>query len=132
MNEYLHVLRNYATFTGRARRREFWMFTLVQTVISVVFGILFGITGGLNEDLTISPAFGLFSVVFALYALATFVPTLAVTVRRLHDTGKSGWFYLITFVPAVGSLIVLIFTIMDSEPGTNKWGPSPKPGLARA
>ncbi|BDP42173.1 hypothetical protein DAETH_21420 [Deinococcus aetherius] len=65
-------------------------------------------------------------ILSAVYGLATFLPTLAVNIRRLHDTGRSGWWYLIAFVPLVGGIVLLIFAVMDSQPGTNKWGPNPK------
>ncbi|MBZ9713213.1 DUF805 domain-containing protein [Deinococcus multiflagellatus] len=133
MNEYLKVIKNnYANFRGRARRREFWMFTLINTIILVLLmlpwypayissmsqgetGLPFG-AGGLA---------GIFSILYAVYTLAMILPTLAVTVRRLHDTGKSGWWYLLNLIP-FGSIVILVFTVLDSEPGANKWGPNPK------
>ena len=97
MNWYLGVLQNYADFSGRARRTEYWMFTLFNALISI-----------------------------ALYALAVLVPSLAVLVRRLHDTGRSGWWMLIALIPFLGGLILFVFTVMDSEPGRNDYGPNPK------
>ncbi|WP_243398301.1 DUF805 domain-containing protein [Deinococcus koreensis] len=80
-----------------------------------------------EESAAIPSGIGLISLILAvLYALAVFVPSLAVTVRRLHDTGKSGWWYLIGLIPLVGGLVLLVFTVLDSEPGSNRWGPNPK------
>ncbi|GGL93860.1 membrane protein [Deinococcus aerolatus] len=132
MNEYLKVLRtHYADFSGRARRREYWLFTLVNTVISFVLALPFllssaaasadGAPGSLG-GLALASA-----VLASIYTLAVLVPSLAVVVRRLHDTGKSGWWYLLSLIP-FGSLVVLVFLLLDSEPGANKWGPNPKGG----
>ena len=135
MNEYLNVIRNnYANFSGRARRREYWMFTLINTVILILLQIPVqgAVIAMAAQEETGSGAAGFtgVSLVFAglivIYALAVFVPTLAVAVRRLHDTGKSGWWYLISLVPVVGGLALLVFMVLDSEPGDNRWGPSPK------
>ncbi len=115
---YKSVLSKYAEFGGRARRSEFWYFTLVNIIILIVLEVL------------ASAIHGSVGVVFlalaSIYALAVFVPTLAVTVRRLHDTGRSGWWYFIALVPAVGVIILLVFECADSVPGTNQWGPNPK------
>ncbi|GHF49824.1 uncharacterized membrane protein YhaH (DUF805 family) [Deinococcus metalli] len=141
MNEYLNVIRNnYANFQGRARRREFWMFTLINTVILVLLQI--PVQGAVlamaaqqdSENAGLGAMTGvtlIFGVLLLIYSLAVLVPSLAVSVRRLHDTGKSGWWYLITFVPFIGSLVLLVLMVLDSEPGSNKWGPSPK-GTAQA
>lgn len=113
MKEYLAVLKNYATFSGRARRREYWMYTLVN---SLIFAALW-LTGMVADFMFI---------VAILYMLAVFVPGLAVTVRRLHDTSRSGWWFFINFVPFVGGVIVLVFMCLDSAEGDNKYGPNPK------
>jgi uncharacterized membrane protein YhaH (DUF805 family) len=126
MNWYIDVLRRYAQFDGRARRTEYWMFTLFNALIYMaycIFAVLVVAVLGHHGD---SP---MAMVVFApiwLYALAVLVPGLAVTVRRLHDQGKSGWWILISLVPFVGGLVLLIFMCMDSEPGPNVYGPNPK------
>jgi len=135
MNEYLNVIRNnYANFTGRARRREYWMFTLINSVILILLQI--PVQGAViamaaqNEAAT-APSAGLtgvtliFVILLVVYSLAVMVPSIAVTVRRLHDTGKSGWWYLLNLIP-LGSLVILVFMVLDSEPGSNKWGPNPK------
>ncbi|MCC3775461.1 DUF805 domain-containing protein [Streptomyces sp. UNOB3_S3] len=113
MNWYVDVLKKYAVFNGRARRQEYWMFTLVNTVISIVLAIA-------DEVL------GTQSVLGAVYMLAVLLPSLAVTVRRLHDTDRSGWWILIGLVPIVGWIVLLVFTCLDSTPHHNAHGPSPK------
>ncbi|GGS17169.1 DUF805 domain-containing protein [Deinococcus knuensis] len=135
MNDYINAIRNnYANFQGRARRREYWMYTLINGIIQFVLSIpLFSVVMALiaEADASADPGAALtgttliFAAIYALYALATFIPSLAIAVRRLHDTGKSGWWYLLNLVP-MGSLVIFIFTILDSEPGSNKWGPNPK------
>jgi uncharacterized membrane protein YhaH (DUF805 family) len=113
MNWYLAVLKKYAVFGGRARRMEYWMFFLFNFIISFAIGFLESIIG--------SPM-----ILSTIYSLAVFVPGLAVTVRRLHDTGKSGWWILIAFVPFVGWLILLIFMFIDGTPGANQYGENQK------
>ncbi|MFC4639830.1 DUF805 domain-containing protein [Deinococcus hohokamensis] len=135
MNDYLNVIRNnYANFQGRARRREYWMFTLINTIILFVLQIpLQGALVGMimQSEQGASPSAGLtgvslmFGLLLLIYALAVLVPSIAVTVRRLHDTGKSGWWYLLNFIP-FASLVILVFMVLDSQPGSNKWGPNPK------
>lgn len=134
MNEYLNVIRNnYANFTGRARRREYWMFALINGIITFVLAIpLFGVltSMGMQTDAGTDPSAALtgstliFGLIYTIYALATFVPSIAVTVRRLHDAGFSGWLYLLNFVGL--SIVVLVLCVLDSKPGSNKWGPNPK------
>jgi len=119
MEWYLLVLKRYAEFSGRSRRKEYWMFTLYNTVIYLVLYI-----AGLVTLMRSSLSMVFFGLVF-LYALAVLVPSLAAAVRRLHDTGKSGWFILIGFIPVAGiALIVLL--CLDSTPGDNQYGPNPK------
>lgn len=115
MNWYLAVLKNYAGFDGRARRMEYWMFQLFNVIIYVIAMILAGI---ISEKLFVS--------LLGLYALAIIIPSIAVCIRRLHDTGRSGWWILISFVPLVGGIILLIFTILEGDAGTNQYGPDPK------
>lgn len=120
MQWYIAVLKNYAGFDGRARRKEFWWFQLCQAVILLALLIV---------DITIAtsrssrPGLGILS---GLYALGTFIPALAVEVRRLHDTGRSGWWVLFGLVPLVGPIVLLVFLFQDSQPGGNQYGPSPK------
>ena len=108
------VAERYAQFTGRAGRAEFWWFALSNFVVILVL-------------LALSRAAGFFYVVYAIYALALIVPSIAVSVRRLHDIGKSGWWILIALVPFVGGIILLVFHVMDSQPGANEFGPPADP-----
>ena len=123
MNWYLAVLKKYAVFSGRARRREYWFFALFNIIISIVLGVLDVMLGTASKGTGI----GLLS---GIYTLAVIIPALAVTVRRLHDTSRSGWWILIAFVPFIGGLVLLIFMILDSKPGANDYGPNPKEGAA--
>lgn len=121
------VFENYTNFTGRARRSEYWYFNLFNFLIIVplfVVFIAFTESGGGLDYISIIALVAIFIV-----GILLIIPSLAVTVRRLHDTGKSGWWYLIGVIPLVsyiGSIVLLVFYCMDSEPHTNKWGPNPK------
>jgi uncharacterized membrane protein YhaH (DUF805 family) len=126
MEWYLEVLRKYTVFDGRARRKEYWMYTLFNILIGIAYMVVatlaFALLGHSDNP-------GAAMLIFAplwLYALAVCIPGLAVTVRRLHDTGRSGWWILISFVPFVGSVILLVFMCLDSEPGPNLHGLNPK------
>lgn len=118
-NWYLGVIRNYTGFSGRARRKEYWYFTLVNILANLVMSIIDRILGSALQI----ESFGLFGVIYALFIL---IPSIAVTVRRLHDTGRTGWWVLIAFIPIVGLLVMLYFLIQDSDEGTNQYGASPK------
>jgi len=115
MNWYLDVLKKYAVFSGRARRQEYWMYTLFNIIISVVLVIIDGIVGAQG-------------IIVVLYCLAVLVPGLAVSIRRLHDTNHSGWWLLISFVPLIGAIILLVFLVTDSQQGDNQYGANPKAG----
>ncbi len=117
MNWYLEALKKYAVFSGRARRKEYWMFGLFYLIFAIVLGIIDGILGIGGED------GGLLS---GLYVLAMLIPSIAVTIRRLHDTDHSGWWLLIGLVPVIGTIILLIFLVQDSQSGENQYGPNPK------
>lgn len=119
MNWYLQVLRNYANFSGRARRTEYWMFALFNTIFAIVAIVLDNVLGITADGIPYGPIYG-------LYVLAILIPSIAVGVRRLHDVGKSGWFYLIAFVPLIGGIWLLVLFVTDSTPGTNEYGPNPK------
>ena len=119
MNWYLEALRKYATFEGRARRKEYWFFILFNVLAVVVLGIIDVVLGTSSKE----TGLGLLS---GLYLLAVLLPALAVTVRRLHDTDRSGWWILINFIPVIGAFVLLIFTLLDGTPGSNRFGPSPK------
>lgn len=137
MEWYLKCLRQYADFSGRARRKEYWMFILFNAIISFVLGFIDGLLG--------------LNLLSYIYALVIFIPSLAVSVRRLHDIGRCGWWYLLPMVPFIGlsallafgsftssaaiilglaalgtGILMLIWFCTDSEGGSNKWGPNPK------
>ncbi len=119
MNWYLKVLRQYADFSGRARRKEYWMFLLFNIIISFVLGAIDGFIG------TYSAQFGL-GLFGGLYSLVILIPSLAVTVRRLHDTGRSGWTILLGLIPIVGAIILIVMLATEGKPGPNKYGANPK------
>ena len=113
MNWYLGCWKKYAEFSGRTRRQEFWMFVLFNFLAALVAGFLDGLlgTGG---------------ALYGLYSLAVLIPSLAVGVRRLHDTGRSGWWLLLPLIPLVGGIILLVFFCIESKPGANRFGANPK------
>lgn len=119
MEWYLKVLRQYSDFNGRARRKEYWMFVLFNIIfafIAIVLDNLMGLTIG---EIGYGPLYG-------LYALIVLIPGLAVGVRRLHDTGKSGWMMLLVFIPLIGGIWLLVLMIMEGDQGDNQYGPNPK------
>ena len=123
MNWYLKVLNQYSDFKSRARRKEYWMFALVNFIISfAIVGIdnALGLSFNYTENVSGSGVFNLF------YNLLILIPSLAVAVRRLHDIGKSGWMLLIGLIPLVGAIWLLILLLRNSEAGENKYGPNPK------
>lgn len=117
MNYYSICPSKFADFSGRARRREYWTFALVNCLIAMLLLIL-GLAFG--ED---SPASNIMVTIFYLIML---VPNLSVSVRRLHDIGKSGWYMFLSLIPLIGGLILLVWALMDSEPGKNQYGKNPK------
>ncbi|CRL59868.1 DUF805 domain-containing protein [Proteus mirabilis] len=126
MNWYLEVIKNnYANFSGRARRKEYWMFTLVNTIIiTVLYAILMSsIDMNTGEMSSLGSIVG---IIIGIYSLAIIVPSLAVTIRRFHDQDKSGWMFLLAFIPAVGGLIVFVFMCLEGTKGDNRFGPDPK------
>ena len=124
MEWYLRVMRdNYANFKGRARRREYWMFVLVQTIIMIGLMILDSVLGLDFELQGISLGYG---YLYLIGFIVHFIPSLAVLVRRLHDVGKSGWFYFISLIPFIGAIWLLILFCTEGQKQDNKWGPDPK------
>jgi uncharacterized membrane protein YhaH (DUF805 family) len=119
MNWYLDALKNYAVFNGRSHRKAYWLFVLFNMLIAVGLAIVDSMAGTFDQE----TGFGLFG---ALYALAVFLPGLAITVRRLHDTSRSGWWALLVLIPVLGVLVLIVFMVLDSHPGTNEYGPNPK------
>ena len=124
MEWYLRVMRdNYANFSGRARRREYWMYVLVQTIIMIGLMILDSVLGLDFELQGISLGYG---YLYLIGLIVHFIPSLAVLVRRLHDVGKSGWFYFIFLIPIIGIIWLLILYCTEGQKEDNKWGPNPK------
>ena len=129
MKWYLLVLKKYAVFSGRARRKEYWMFTLFNIIIPIIIlTIIALLLGDLSGP---QPAKGeggssLYRLFYILYCLAVFIPGLAVSARRLHDIGKSGWMILIALIPIIGIIWLLILMVTDSNPEENQYGPNPK------
>ena len=117
MNWFLKALKNYAGFSGRSQRSEYWYFVLFYMLIYIALTAV-DYFAGLG-----AAGIGLLSTIFSL---AMLIPSLAVSVRRLHDTDRSGWWILIGFVPVIGFIVLLVFFVMDSTPGSNRFGPNPK------
>jgi uncharacterized membrane protein YhaH (DUF805 family) len=113
------LTKDYATFAGRARRKEYWLFMLFYALGVVVLMIVDRSIDTLHREVGI----GLLS---GLFILATLIPSFAVTVRRLHDTNRRGWWILLIVIPVVGALVLLVFAAQDSQPGANRFGPNPK------
>ena len=111
MEWYLSVLKNYVGFSGRARRKEYWMFLLFNIIVSIVLNVIGAVI--------MLPVLGL------IYSLAILLPSIAVAVRRLHDTGRSGWWLLLGLIPLIGTIILLIFLVQDSH-DENEYGANPK------
>lgn len=143
VSAYIRMFKNYANFKGRSRRSEYWMAFLANYILMMIAGIVF--TAVIFDDLesiiyvlrykeefgipvTFSDfsSIGIYIIIALAYALIIMIPALSLTVRRLHDTGKSGWCFLLSFIPLIGGIIVFVFTVLDSTPGPNKYGPNPK------
>ncbi len=121
------VFGNYATFSGRARRSEYWFFYLFNLITVFVFMIVASIIGAIfGGGKGAAGGLAVGYVLYILYGLAAFIPSLAVAVRRLHDTNRSGWNLLWCLLPFVGGIVVLVFMVMDSTPGENQYGANPK------
>jgi uncharacterized membrane protein YhaH (DUF805 family) len=123
MNWYVEALKKYAVFSGRSRRKEYWFFVLFNVLASIVLAAVDGATGSLNPETGMG-------TLGTIYALAVLLPSLAVSVRRLHDTGRSGWWLLIGLVPVIGAIVLLVFMVQDSKPGENQFGANPKGAAA--
>jgi uncharacterized membrane protein YhaH (DUF805 family) len=123
MKWYFRVLRKYAVFGGRARRKEYWIFNLIHGLI--IFGLkgIELLMGRFAPDYRIT-------LIELLYVFATFVPLVAVSVRRLHDTNRSGWWFLMFLIPLVNLVLFFSFMTEDSQPGENRYGPNPKADAA--
>ena len=125
MSWYLEALKKYAVSSGRSRRMEYWYFVLFNIIVSIVLGAIDGLLLG-----TLDSGMGV-GLLSGIYSLAVLIPTLAVTVRRLHDIDRSGWWILIGLVPLLGAIVLLVFALLEGTPGDNQYGPNPKGGTAR-
>ena len=144
MDWMLMPLRRYAEFSGRSRRKEYWMYVLLMIIVGVVIGLI-------EATLELTGMIGPYGPLSGLFGLATFIPNIAVTIRRLHDTNRSGWWMLVGVVPYVamvaavvsgnialvgilgfvalaGMIVLLVFVLLDGTKGPNKYGEDPKGG----
>lgn len=114
--------KNYANFNGRARRSEYWYYTLMNVIILISLVILFTVCSTAN----LGGISWIFIGLYFIFIIATIIPTLAVLVRRLHDVGKSGWFFFVYFIPLAGPIWLLVLLFTQGEQGENAYGPDPK------
>ena len=130
MSLMLQPLRKYATFSGRARRKEYWLFSLFVTLASALLFTLGKPTGDWANPNVEQVSLGFenetVALVLGIFLLLMLLPSLAVTIRRLHDTNRSGWWWWIGLLPAIGGLILFIFYLLDGTAGPNRYGPDPK------
>src|SRR5258708_37871613 len=125
---YLLAWRRAADFGGRSRRTEYWMFQLFNVLAALALGLLAFGWGALFGE---KDGFNVFAVSMGMFGVVSFIPALSITIRRLHDIGRSGWWYFIAFVPLLGGLILFVFTLLDGDPDRNEYRPNPKvPGPA--
>jgi uncharacterized membrane protein YhaH (DUF805 family) len=125
MNYYIKVLQQYADFNGRARRKEYWIYNIINSIIGGLLFFLDYLLGTTIDFLDLGEGNSL-GILYLVYALFVFIPGLAVAVRRLHDVGKSGWMLLIALIPLIGAIWLLVLYLTDSNPGENIYGPNPK------
>jgi len=123
MKYYINGIKNYALFSGRASRQEFWMFFLFNLMFAVLAMILDHIFGTTFTIYGTSLPYG---YIYLFYWLFVLIPGLAIQTRRLHDVGKSGWFLFICLIPIAGGIWLLVLLCTDSTYGINKYGPNPK------
>jgi len=120
MNWFLiAVKQKYADFSGRARRSEYWYFLLFYMLILIALSVVDVVMGWFSTDAGVG-------VLSGIYTLALLIPSLSVSVRRLHDTDRSGWWLLIGLLPLIGGIVLLVFFVQDSQAGANRFGPNPK------
>ena len=125
---YLLAWQRATDFSGRSRRTEYWMFQLFNVLVGLALGLVAFAVGATSSE---QDGLKVFTICVGIFGLVSFIPALSITIRRLHDTGRSGWWYLIAFVPLIGVLILFVFTLLDSDPDRNEYGPNPKvPGHA--
>lgn len=114
MNWYISVLKQYAVFSGRARRTEYWMFVLCNVIVMLLLGMVDKLIGGDNE------------LISSIYSLAVLLPSLGVAARRLHDTDRSAWWLLLGLIPVIGTLVLIYFMVCNGQQGPNRFGDDPK------
>ncbi|WP_042011087.1 DUF805 domain-containing protein [Aeromonas fluvialis] len=119
MNWYISVLKQYAVFSGRARRTEYWMFVLCNVVVMLLLGMVDKLISGDKEFIS------------GIYSLAVLLPSLAVAARRLHDTDRSGWWLLLGLIPIIGTLVLIYFMVCNGQQGPNRFGDDPKAASAQ-
>ncbi|HWW26509.1 MAG TPA: DUF805 domain-containing protein [Caulobacter sp.] len=127
MSLMFQPLKKYADFSGRARRSEYWLFTLFIILVEIAYFILLGVIGGGTKG-NMNPIGMVLSGLYFLFVLGIIIPSLAVSFRRLHDTDRSAWWLLIAFLPFIGGLVLLVFNVLPGTNGPNKFGPDPKTG----
>jgi uncharacterized membrane protein YhaH (DUF805 family) len=116
MHWYTDVIKKYAVFNGRAARPEFWWFVLCNLIVSAVINLVFSAIAGRSAG----------QAAGELYSLAVLLPSLGVGIRRLHDTNRTGWWYLLVFIPIIGWIVLIVFLASASDPGSNTYGPNPQ------
>jgi uncharacterized membrane protein YhaH (DUF805 family) len=121
MQWYIDVLKKYAVFSGRARRKEFWMFTLFSVIISIVIRLIDGLIG---TDYGSGSSSG--GILSSIYSLAVLLPTIGVAIRRMHDTNRAGWWVLIWLIPCIGWIWFIVLAAQEGTAGDNNYGPDPK------
>ena len=119
MEWFMKALKKYAVFEGRAQRKEYWFYILFFILFAIVVSLAENALGLADPETGSGP-------LSLVYSLALLVPSIAVAVRRLHDTGRSGWWILIGLIPVAGAIVLIVFYVFDSEPGDNQYGPNPK------
>ncbi len=119
MKYYFKAFNNFSNFNGRARRKDYWMYLLFNLIFGLVAIILDNVFGLAFESIG-------YGVIYLLYSLITFIPSLSVTVRRLHDKSKSGWYILLAIIPIIGGIVLLFILAADGDPGENEYGMNPK------
>ena len=124
MSWYLEALKKYAVFSGRSRRKEYWYFVLFNLIVSLVLSAVDALLGTLSSSSNVGLLGG-------IYGLAVLIPSIAVSVRRLHDIDRTGWWVLIGLVPLIGTIVLLVFAALEGSAGSNRFGPNPKGAEAR-
>lgn len=119
MSWFVEALKKYAVFRGRSRRKEYWYFVLFSVIISIALSIVDTIIGT-------GSTFGSTGLLAGIFALALLIPSISVSVRRLHDINRTGWWVLISFIPLIGAIVLLVFAVQDGTTGSNRYGSDPK------